>query len=178
MKIGSVRQDRPTIRWPVLPLWQSWKSWRAWLVTAIVVPHLMACASAPPPPPTPQIVRMEISAAPDINPDARQRPSPVTVRIYLLKSVAPFDGADFLSLFSKEQAVLGSDLLQREELQIIPGERKQINLSLPKDAKHLAVMSAFRDIGHAQWRDAKPVFADSGWTVQLSGRTVQLIQSP
>lgn len=162
MKICSVWRDRPG----------RWSTWRSWLLIACLVPCLMACAGAP------KTLKMEISAAADINPDARQRPSPVTVRIYVLKSAAAFTGADFLSLFSKEQAVLGAELLQKEEIQINPGERKQLNLSAPREAKQLAVMSAFRDVGRAQWRDAKPLSTDFSWSVQLSGRKVQLIQSP
>lgn len=166
----------------ICSIWQDWRSrrstWRSWPLIAFVIPCLIACVGAPPAAPPPPL-KVAISAAADINPDARQRPSPVTVRVYLLKSVAAFSSADFLSLFSKEQATLGADLLQKEEFQIRPGEKMQLSLTVPNEAKHIAVMSAFRDVARAQWRDTQLVSAtDPGWSVHLSGRNVQLIQSP
>lgn len=162
----------------ICSIWQSWRSrrstWRSWSLIVFVIPCLIACAGAPPPP-----LKVAVSAASDINPDARQRPSPVTVRVYLLKSVAAFSSADFLSLFSKEQATLGADLLQKEEFQIRPSEKMQLSLTVPNETKHIAVMSAFRDVARAQWRDTQPVPATQhSWSVHLNGRNVQLIQSP
>lgn len=162
----------------ICSIWQGWRSrrstWLSWSLIAFVIPCLIACAGAPPPP-----LKVVVSAAADINPDARQRPSPVTVRVYLLKSVAAFSSADFLSLFSKEQATLGADLLQKEEFQIRPGEKMQLSLTVPNETKHIAVMSAFRDVARAQWRDTQPVPATKhSWSVHLSGKNVQLVQSP
>ena len=115
---------------------------------------LMAgCASKPVVTP----VSITLTAAADANPDARGRASPLTVRVYALKSPGPFEGADFFSLFEKDQATLGAELVQREEMLLRPGESKKLDLTLPADAKAIGVMAAFRDLDRARWREVRPI---------------------
>jgi tRNA-dihydrouridine synthase len=61
-------------------------------------------------------VAVTLTAGADANPDARGRASPLTVRVYAMKAPGPFEGADFFSLFEKDQATLGAELVQREEV--------------------------------------------------------------
>ena len=61
-----------------------------------------------------------------VNPDARKRPSPVVLRVYELKSNALFESADFVSLFEKDQAVLGAELVSREEVILQPNDVKEL----------------------------------------------------
>jgi type VI secretion system protein VasD len=109
------------------------------------------CASKPVVTP----VSITLLAAPDANPDARGRASPLTVRVYALKTPSPFEGADFFSLFEKDQATLGAELVQREEMLLRPGESKKLELTLPPDAKAIGVMAAFRDLDRARWREVR-----------------------
>ena len=81
--------------------------WRALTRMACVVGVLAIAACATPPPPPPPVIseiQLTVVAGPDVNPDARKRASPVLVRIYALKSAAPFEAADFFSLFEKDTA--------------------------------------------------------------------------
>src|SRR6185503_596321 len=73
---------------------------------------LTACAAKPPPPAS---VAGSIQASAQINPSASKRPSPLLIRVYELKSVAAFNGADFMSLYQRDQTALGGDLLAKEE---------------------------------------------------------------
>ncbi|WP_369632877.1 type VI secretion system lipoprotein TssJ [Variovorax sp. V512] len=115
---------------------------------------LMAgCASKPMVTP----VSITLTAGADANPDARGRASPLTVRVYALKTPGPFEGADFFSLFEKDQATLGAELVQREEMLLRPGESKKLDLTLPADAKAIGVMAAFRDLDRARWREVRAV---------------------
>ncbi|WP_307696189.1 type VI secretion system lipoprotein TssJ [Variovorax boronicumulans] len=115
---------------------------------------LMAgCASKPVVTP----VSITLTAGADANPDARGRASPLTVRVYALKTPGPFEGADFFSLFEKDQATLGAELVQREEMLLRPGESKKLDLTLPADAKAIGVMAAFRDLDRARWREVRAV---------------------
>ncbi|PIF76418.1 type VI secretion system protein VasD [Variovorax sp. 54] len=115
---------------------------------------LMAgCASKPVVTP----ISITLTAAADANPDARGRASPLTVRVYALKTPGPFEGADFFSLFEKDQATLGAELVQREEMLLRPGESKKLDLTLPADAKAIGVMAAFRDLDRARWREVRAV---------------------
>lgn len=144
------------------------------LMLAACVLSLVACAK--PPPPVVSDVTLLVNAGVDVNPDSRKRPSPVTVRVYALKSAAPFESADFFSLYDKDSATLGAELVQKEELLLRPGEAQQMNLKLGAEVKALAVMAAFRDLERARWREVhmldvgKPVEV----TVRLNGSRISL----
>lgn len=114
---------------------------------------LAGCASKPVVTP----VSLTLKAAADANPDARNRASPMTVRIYALKSSGPFESADFFSLFEKDQATLGAELVQREEMLLRPGDSKALSMTLPADAKAIGVLAAYRDIERARWREVRAV---------------------
>ena len=114
---------------------------------------LAGCASKPVVTP----VALTLTAAADANPDARNRASPMTVRVYALKSSGPFESADFFSLFEKDQATLGAELVQREEMLLRPGETKKLGMTLPADAKAIAVLAAYRDLERARWREVRAV---------------------
>ena len=143
---------------------------------------LVACAK--PPPPVVTTVNLSVTAGADANPDARKRASPVTVRVYALKSAAPFESADFFSLYEKDVATLGADLVQREEFLLRPGEVKTMELKLGSEAKTLAVMAAFRDLEHARWRQVhavdigKPVEVNVSLKGSQIGLTHKLLPSP
>ncbi|MDP9603845.1 UNVERIFIED_ORG: type VI secretion system protein VasD [Variovorax paradoxus] len=114
---------------------------------------LAGCAAKP----VVTTVAVTLTAGADANPDARGRASPLTVRVYALKSPGPFEGSDFFSLFEKDQATLGAELVQREEVLLRPGETKKLDFNLPPDAKSMGVMAAYRDLDRARWREVRPV---------------------
>lgn len=93
-----------------------------------------------------------LSADNDINPDGRGRPTPVVVRVYELRNASNFESADFFSLFEKEQAVLGSDLIQREELILRPTEGRQISRRAHPDARAIGIVAAYRNLERSTWR--------------------------
>jgi type VI secretion system protein VasD len=111
---------------------------------------LTACAANPPPPPA--SVAGSIQASAQINPSASKRPSPLLIRVYELKSVAAFNGADFMSLYQRDQAALGGDLLAKEEFVLEPGETKTFAKTLAPDTRFIGVVAAYRDLEHAKWR--------------------------
>jgi type VI secretion system protein VasD len=122
---------------------------RRWLGAALVAAGLAAgCASAP----KPTKVSGSIEASPTINPSASQRPSPLMLRIYELKSPTTFNAADFMSLYQRDQAELATDLVAREELTLAPGETRSLSKMLSPDTRYIGVVAAFRDVEHARWR--------------------------
>jgi type VI secretion system protein VasD len=131
--------------------------------------------STPPPPPKPKVLTVDVQAAANVNPDARGRPSPVVVRVYELKSAAPFETADFVSLYEKDQTLLGAEVVVRDEFVLSPGESKSIRRDAG-DSKFLAVMAAFRDLERARWRAVSPltVGKDNAFTVRLESSMLQL----
>jgi type VI secretion system protein VasD len=135
------------------------------LAMLLLATLLAACGAAPP---KPTIVQGSVEAGADINPDRRNRASPVTVRIYELKTVAVFERADFFSVWDGEAETLGGDLLGRDEIQLVPGERRQFERTLQPDTRHVAVVAAFRDLERAQWRASTVVIPNRTQTLTIS----------
>lgn len=136
-------------RWLGRGLWQGLLS-VGWVVAVL---SLTACASKP----VVSQIQLSVLAGADVNPDARNRPSPITVRVYALKSSAAFEAADFFSLFEKDASILGGDMVQREELLLRPGDSKPLEMKLSPDAKALAVFAAYRDLDRARWRAVRVI---------------------
>jgi type VI secretion system protein VasD len=117
---------------------------------------LVSCKTVPIKPSSEAKAKVALSAAADVNPDASGKPSPVVVRVYQLKGDAAFAGADFFALFDDEMKVLGPELIGREEYVLTPAEKRTVELTVPKTAKFVGVIAAFRDIRNAQWRVVVP----------------------
>jgi type VI secretion system protein VasD len=113
----------------------------------------------PKPPPPPPKLAIRIEAAASVNPDARGRPSPIVVRVYELKSAAPFEAADFMSLYQQDRSALGSELVAREEFMLEPGEIRTLDKLLAPDVRAVGVMAAFRELERARWRTTVSVSA-------------------
>lgn len=141
------------------------------VVWAIPLGVLAGCAKAPPPP---RKLPIEVVASPDINPDLRDRPSPLTLRVLGLKAQANFGTADFFSLFEKEAATLGADLLLREEMVLRPGESRRLVWTLPADFRFVGVVAAFRELERSQWRDVHTLTEAPALRVQLAGRRASI----
>lgn len=130
----------------------SFVSRSGWLLVIAVLLGLAACASKPKPPPPPSIVKASLDAQPSVNPDVKGRASPIIVRVYELKSVAAFNSSDFFSLFEREKETLGAELVEREEFQLQPGEKRQFDKQLQPETRYVGVVAAFRNLEKAQWR--------------------------
>lgn len=116
----------------------------------------------------PATLKASVAAGAQVNPDSRKRPSPVVVRVFELKSATLFEQADFISLFEKEQAVLGAELVSREEFVLRPGETRPLNKPLSPDTKFIGVMAAFRELERARWRVIVPVAAGKKNVMDIS----------
>lgn len=118
-------------------------------------------AKAPQPPVVPppkvavvpaRVIDITITGDAAMNADAQGAASPVLLRVYLLKGTTAFQGADFFSLFERDQATLGGDLLTREEMHLRPGQSLSFSRALTADARAIAVFAAFRDLERSRWR--------------------------
>lgn len=133
-------------------------SYLVWVTFAMLLLLLAGCSSTPKPP----IATMSLNVQQNINqystestkPDAR----PVVIRVFELNSLAAFNTADFFSLFNNYSETLGTELLNNsEEFQLSPGKKLKFNRTLNFDTRYIGVVSAFRDLEHAQWRAATAV---------------------
>lgn len=139
---------------------------------------LAACSAKPILAPKPKVLTIDVLAAANLNPSASGRPSPVVVRIYELKAAAPFESADFVMLYDKDQAALGADVVARDEFVLAPRESTAIKRDLTADSKFIAVMAAFRDLERAKWRAVVPVVAgsDNALSIRLDASTVSIVR--
>ncbi len=137
----------------------------AWIcLLALAAITITGCAgkpppppAPPPPPPAPTRVVVSLEAVGDLNPDPQGRPSPLVLRLYQLKSTGAFDSADFFSLYEKDSAALGADLVAREEILVKPGESTLLERTLEDQTRHLGFLAAYRDLDRAVWRATVPV---------------------
>ena len=128
----------------------------------------------PPPPPPPNQVRAQpvpltgtIAAAADLNPSPTQRPSPLVLRIYELRSDTAFNKADFIALYQAEQATIGADLVLKDEFVLAPGETRPYQRTLSIETRWLAVFGAYRNVERAVWRAIAPVPAGKSLQLQI-----------
>lgn len=111
---------------------------------------------------------MEITAAEDLNPNRKGRASPVVLYIYEFSDIAPFDEADFFSIYDAEAETIGAVLLGKMELELSPGETRTIERVLKGETRHLGILAAYRDIDNAKWRASLPMAEHSKINLKLN----------
>lgn len=155
-----------------------------WLGRALLlglVCLLAACSKLPimPAKPDPTRVGIRLNAAATVNVDARGRSMPVVVRTYLLKNASAFEAADFFSLFERDKQVLGEAMMVREEVALIPGQTRTLDLVEVEGGRVVAVFAAFREIDRAVWRASVPLVANrtNQIVVTLQDNRVELSSS-
>ena len=149
-------------------------------IASVAYAALVGCGGAAPPPPPPTIAALTMTAAADANPDASGAAAPVVVRVYQLAGTAAFEQADFFQLYNNDQAVLGADLLGRDEVTITPGGTQQLVKELKPGVTAIGVVAAFRDIQHANWRatTVPPANKTTAITVTIQGLNVAVAAAP
>jgi type VI secretion system protein VasD len=105
--------------------------------------------------------RLEITVTADAgaNPDDKGRAAPILVRIYELKSEGSFESADYFSLNANDKAVLGSDLLVRDEFILRPGDAKTMKRKSHPELAAIGVIAGYRDLAQADWRAVQKIDA-------------------
>lgn len=144
---------------------------------SLILTMLVACSSLPWPI-FPTKVNAKILASFEINPDAEGRPSPLVVRMYELKANNSFEQADFFKLYDEEAATLGGDLLTREEIEISPGEGREVEHKAHEDAHFFGVIAAFRNLQQSHWRAITPLKLNSknNLIINIGKQTVTITQ--
>lgn len=102
-------------------------------------------------------VDLRLIAKGDLNLDDNGRPSPLVVRVIELRSAQSFESADFFALFQQEKETLGSDWVASEEIELKPGDIKDLKIALKPDSQLIAVLGAYRRLDEANWRMVLPL---------------------
>jgi len=127
----------------------------------IAILALFGCSSDPekpvavaePPPKAPTTVQVHMVVSEQANPDLDERPSPIVIRIYELKSLGKFEEGDFYKLFENYDSLLGPELIASEQYHLKPSDVNIIKQTLSAETRYIAVTAAFRDINQAIWKD-------------------------
>ncbi len=96
--------------------------------------------------------KISITALNDVNPDGKDQPSPIQLKIYQLSSRSTFDNLDFGRAFYKADTLLSDQLLQQDELIFQPGETIKHEINLEKKVKFIAIIAGFIDIDNSRWK--------------------------
>lgn len=117
---------------------------------------LGACSSPPPaqePEPCDvQVVTLNLYAADNVNPNEEERPRPVLVRLYQLKSDMTILNAKYDDILLRDKELLGEDLLKRDDVQVFPNDLVEVKFERIKDATVLCGAAMFRSPKGHSWK--------------------------
>ncbi len=146
-----------------------------WLAAGLGAPWLAGCAFSPPAEKTVSL-QITLDADEGINPNERNEPAPVVVRLYELRATSAFEQASFFDLLDNDTAKLGAELVAKREYELKPGEKKVITRDAPSAAQHLGVIAGFRQITASEWRATADIVPDrdNGFLIKIDATTVTL----
>lgn len=93
-----------------------------------------------------------ISATQNINPNIKNHPSSVVVRIYQLNNNVNFETARYDDLFNPAKNVLGAEFIAVNEYLVDPGMNTEVNIDVLATTKFFGVAVGFRSIDTVNWR--------------------------
>ena len=119
----------------------------------------------------PRNVSIRLHAGQRLNTDPQGRPLALVARIYKLRQSAVFEQAPYDSFLdaAREKALLGSDLLEVQEVLLVPGQRYEIQEKVGREAAFIGVVALFRAPAAQRWRAtfAAPDAERDGVTIGL-----------
>jgi type VI secretion system protein VasD len=126
-------------------------------------------------------LKLTLKVASDINPDDNNRPSPVFVRFYQLKSTTAFEKADFIDIYERDKEIFGGDIINKQTLKpLVPGEMRTERLVLEPGTRAIAIYAEFSQYPGSHYKVTFPVTENNvirnAQTVQISGRTITLVK--
>lgn len=126
-------------------------------------------------------LKLTVNATSDINPDEKNKPSPLYIRLYELKSPQLFEKADFIDIYERDEEVLGADFIAKQELtRFVPGTERTESLVLSKETRYVALYAEFFDYGNSQYKIVFPVTANNVFRnkveVRVSGNKLVLVE--
>ncbi|KQW87457.1 hypothetical protein ASC94_29230 [Massilia sp. Root418] len=104
----------------------------------------------------PRQVAIRLHASGNLNAGADGQPLALSARIYKLRQRAAFERASYTGFLNAqtERELLGADLVEVKEVQLIPGQRYEAVESVSREAAHIGVVALFRKPAPQRWRAA------------------------
>jgi type VI secretion system protein VasD len=131
---------------------------RKWLAGYLVLACLLlvsGCAATEHAAAVPYAITFNVVG--DVNPDMSGRPAPIVLKVFQLKRSSAFDSADFFSLQSKPEQVLGGDMLSVDRVILRPGESRTLRYQGSVDAHAIGVVAEYRQIERSRWKLTVPL---------------------
>ncbi|CAN7202300.1 type VI secretion system lipoprotein TssJ [Pseudoduganella sp. LjRoot289] len=119
----------------------------------------------------PRQVAIRLHASANLNAGGGGQPLALAARIYKLRQTAAFERASYGGFLSAhaERELLGADLVEVKEVQLVPGQRYEVLESVSREASHIGVVALFRNPAPQRWR-----LAFSVSEVERNGITIGL----
>lgn len=123
-------------------------------------------------------IDLSLAGSKTLNLDDGGNPLPVIVRIYQLKGKEKIEGADFISLWKGDQAILDGDLLDRQEITLLPDTQVVQKIDPKEGSEYLALMVLFRKPQGNGWREIIPLKGKKVRAVEINveAQTVKAIK--
>jgi type VI secretion system protein VasD len=102
-------------------------------------------------------INVSVAGSKTLNLDDGGNPLPVVVRVYQLKGKEKIEGADFISLWKEDEKVLEGDLLDRQEITLLPDTKVEVKVDPKEGSEYLALMALFRKPQGNGWREIIPL---------------------
>lgn len=96
--------------------------------------------------------KITIVATDSINPDGKQIPSPVQLKIYELSARSTLDNLDFNRAFHQADTLLSDELISQEAHVLQPSASIESIIKLNKSTRFIAILASFIDIDNARWK--------------------------
>lgn len=116
----------------------------------------------------------------DINPDHSDKPSPLFIRFYQLKSPIAFEKADFIDIYERDAELFGADIVSKQVLKpLLPGTNRTERFVLEPGAKMIALYAEFAQYPGSTYKVVFPVTENNiiknKVTVKIAGRSMTLV---
>src|SRR5690242_2301639 len=99
-----------------------------------------------------QVVTLNIYAADNINPNEKDNPRPVVVRLYQLKNDVRMENATYDDILLKDKETLQDDMLKVDELTVFPNDLVQVKFERIKEASVLGGVALFHSPKGTSWK--------------------------
>jgi type VI secretion system protein VasD len=99
-------------------------------------------------------IALRLHAAEKLNTDDKGQSLALVARIYKLRQAAAFDSAPFDSFLdpATEKRALGNDLLEVEEVTLVPGQHLELHEKVSREAAYVGVVALYRAPAAQRWR--------------------------
>ena len=104
----------------------------------------------------PRAVAVRLHASTKLNVDRQGKSMALIARIYKLRQSAAFEQAPYDIFLSpeKEKQALGADLLEVQEVILVPGQHYEVSEKIAREAAFIGVVALFHSPSPQRWRYA------------------------